>query len=191
MIHVNNHHIRQVWTGDNVQMSNKDVTFSNKNYNGMQSSGTVLELGIQYSYPNTEDSPTLTSVKMNGINVCSGGGGGATTTSPAPGSTIAPPATTVAPPATTTIPGSSSGCTAPDANYDYDEVLHKSLLFYEAQRSGALPSGNRIPYRGDSAMGDAKDGYTGAQIDLTGGYYDGSANGYYCYELSKHYLVKE
>merc|ERR1719430_1726021 len=46
--------------------------------------------------------------------------------------------------------------------YRYDDVLAKSLLFYEAERSGPLPSDNRVPWRGDSALGDA----------VTGGYYD-------------------
>ena len=32
--------------------------------------------------------------------------------------------------------------------YPYDEVLAKSLLFYEAERSGPLPSDNRFcPYK--------------------------------------------
>ena len=54
--------------------------------------------------------------------------------------------------------------------YDYGQVLEYSLLFYEAQRSGKLPSDNRIPYRGDSAMNDGQsEGH-----DLTGGYYDGT-----------------
>ncbi|XP_070565202.1 endoglucanase E-4-like [Ptychodera flava] len=53
-------------------------------------------------------------------------------------------------------------------SFNYTEVIHKSLLFYEAQRSGALPSDNRIPYRGDSALNDS--GRNGE--DLTGGYYD-------------------
>ncbi|XP_071508996.1 endoglucanase A-like [Diadema antillarum] len=52
--------------------------------------------------------------------------------------------------------------------YNYDEVLHKSILFYEAQRSGYLPDNNRIPYRGDSAVDDR--GNYGE--DLTGGWYD-------------------
>ena len=43
-----------------------------------------------------------------------------------------------------------------------------SLLFYEAQRSGALPKNNRIPWRGDSALEDGKD----VGVDLTGGWYD-------------------
>lgn len=52
--------------------------------------------------------------------------------------------------------------------YNYTEVIEKSLLFYEAQRSGKLPANNRIPWRGDSMLDD-KDG----DIDLTGGYFDG------------------
>ena len=50
----------------------------------------------------------------------------------------------------------------------YGEALQKSLLFYEAQRSGNLPANNRIAWRGDSALADGAD----AGIDLTGGYYD-------------------
>jgi endoglucanase len=52
---------------------------------------------------------------------------------------------------------------ASEAQYDYNEVLSKSLLFYEAQRSGDLPDSNRVPWRGDSAVGD----------EIPGGYYDG------------------
>ena len=48
------------------------------------------------------------------------------------------------------------------AKYDYGEVIDKSLLFYEAQRSGPLPADNRVPWRGDSALDDA----------VPGGYYD-------------------
>ena len=48
-------------------------------------------------------------------------------------------------------------------NYDYKEVLEKSLLFYEAQRSGPLPADNRVNWRGDSALDDVP----------VGGYYDG------------------
>ena len=55
------------------------------------------------------------------------------------------------------------------SDYNYSQVLELSLLFYEAQRSGKLPIDNRIPWRGDSALGDR--GQNGE--DLTGGYYDG------------------
>ena len=54
------------------------------------------------------------------------------------------------------------------AAYDYREVLHKSLLFYEAQRSGKLPSDQRVTWRKDSGLNDR--GNNGE--DLTGGYYD-------------------
>ncbi|CAH1784665.1 unnamed protein product [Owenia fusiformis] len=50
---------------------------------------------------------------------------------------------------------------------EYLDVLHKSILFYEAQRSGELPTDNRISWRGDSALSDI-DG----SRDLTGGWYD-------------------
>jgi hypothetical protein len=54
-------------------------------------------------------------------------------------------------------------------NYNYDKVLHASLLFYEAQRSGKLPKDNRIKWRGDSFLDDKGDNGE----DLTGGYHDG------------------
>lgn len=52
--------------------------------------------------------------------------------------------------------------------YNYDEVLRKSILFYEAQRSGVLPPSNRISWRGNSAQEDR--GENGE--DLVGGWYD-------------------
>ena len=53
--------------------------------------------------------------------------------------------------------------------YNYDDVIRKSIMFYEAQRSGKLPSNNEIPWRGDSMLHDQ--GQHGE--DLTGGWYDG------------------
>ncbi|WP_407811030.1 glycoside hydrolase family 9 protein, partial [Staphylococcus aureus] len=41
-----------------------------------------------------------------------------------------------------------------DAAKDYASALGKSILFYDAQRSGKLPSNNPISWRGDSALGD-------------------------------------
>jgi hypothetical protein len=55
------------------------------------------------------------------------------------------------------------------AAYDYKEVLCKSLLFYEAQRSGKLPPDQKVTWRGDSALNDRGEN----DEDLTGGYYDG------------------
>ena len=52
--------------------------------------------------------------------------------------------------------------------FNYGEALQKSILFYEAQRSGDLPATNRLPWRGDSALNDGAD----VGRDLSGGYYD-------------------
>nr|AXQ39838.1 beta-1,4-endoglucanase [Loboptera decipiens] len=61
------------------------------------------------------------------------------------------------------------GClTFCQAAYDYGDVIRKSLLFYEAQRSGKLPSDQSVTWRKDSALNDK--GNSGE--DLTGGYYD-------------------
>ncbi|KAM3282000.1 hypothetical protein P3S67_027647 [Capsicum chacoense] len=43
------------------------------------------------------------------------------------------------------------------ASIDYGTALTKSLLYYEAQRSGKLPSNQRVQWRGDSALQDGKD----------------------------------
>ncbi len=53
-------------------------------------------------------------------------------------------------------------------HFNYAEALQKSLYFYDAQRSGALPQNFRVAWRGDSALHDGAD----VGVDLTGGYYD-------------------
>ncbi|XP_070551262.1 uncharacterized protein [Ptychodera flava] len=53
--------------------------------------------------------------------------------------------------------------------YDYDDVINKTLLFYMTQRSGQLPeTDDYVPWRQDSALMD--EGYN--QEDLTAGWYD-------------------
>ncbi|KAF9900387.1 hypothetical protein EC991_007427 [Linnemannia zychae] len=64
-----------------------------------------------------------------------------------------------------TVPAGDDG-SFPDQ--EYVRLLDATLLFYEAQRSGRLPSDQRVKWRNDSALFDGKD----AGIDLTGGYYD-------------------
>ena len=84
------------------------------------------------------------------------------TTVPTTADTTTDEATTTASPTTSNPEDpTTSDCTL--AKYDYNEVLNLSMLFYEAQRSGELPSDNRVPWRGDSALDDA----------VVGGYYDG------------------
>ncbi|KAF8657628.1 hypothetical protein HU200_059777 [Digitaria exilis] len=55
-----------------------------------------------------------------------------------------------------------------DPAVDYGAALTKSLLYFEAQRSGRLPHNQRVPWRGHSGLTD------GLQqgVDLVGGYYD-------------------
>lgn len=57
-------------------------------------------------------------------------------------------------------------------DFNYGEALQKSLLFYELQRSGDLPSETRCNWRGDSATDDG----SSVGLDLSGGLYDAGDN---------------
>ncbi|KAK3442576.1 hypothetical protein EUGRSUZ_B02944 [Eucalyptus grandis] len=61
---------------------------------------------------------------------------------------------------------------AAGGGHEYFDALHKSILFFEGQRSGELPPDQRVRWRRDSAL---HDGAT-AGVDLTGGYYDAGDN---------------
>ncbi|MBW4543591.1 MAG: glycoside hydrolase family 9 protein [Symplocastrum torsivum CPER-KK1] len=67
-----------------------------------------------------------------------------------------------------TIQDNDSPSSPQPGAFNYGEALEKSILFYEAQRSGDLPATNRVEWRGDSALKDGAD----VGVDLTGGYYD-------------------
>ncbi|XP_059662216.1 endoglucanase 6 [Cornus florida] len=56
--------------------------------------------------------------------------------------------------------------------HDYGQALTKSILFFEAQRSGYLPSSQRVHWRGHSGLNDGK----ASGVDLVGGYYDAGDN---------------
>ncbi|XP_051137167.1 endoglucanase 6-like isoform X2 [Andrographis paniculata] len=58
------------------------------------------------------------------------------------------------------------------AGHDYGQALSKSILFFEAQRSGYLPSNQRVQWRGNSGLSDGKV----SGVDLVGGYYDAGDN---------------
>ena len=53
-------------------------------------------------------------------------------------------------------------------NSQWSTLLGNSIYFYEAQRSGKLPTTNRVSWRNDSCVNDGSD----AGVDLSGGYYD-------------------
>ncbi|KAL7132284.1 hypothetical protein ABFS83_12G062600 [Erythranthe nasuta] len=58
------------------------------------------------------------------------------------------------------------------AGHDYHDALRKSILFFEGQRSGRLPTDQRVRWRKNSALHDG----ASAGVDLTGGYYDAGDN---------------
>lgn len=60
-------------------------------------------------------------------------------------------------------------CFLDGTKYNLNEVLHKSILFYEAQRSGTLPANQRVKWRGNSGLKDGCD----IGVDMSGGWYDG------------------
>ncbi|MEU6854703.1 glycoside hydrolase family 9 protein [Actinacidiphila alni] len=68
----------------------------------------------------------------------------------------------------TAAPTARAAAPAAASSYNYAEALQDSMLFYEAQRSGKLPSDNRVSWRGDSDLTDGAD----VGLDLTGGYHD-------------------
>ncbi|GFP79951.1 endoglucanase 5 [Phtheirospermum japonicum] len=63
-------------------------------------------------------------------------------------------------------------------SFDYGDALDKTLLFFEAQRSGKLPATQRVKWRADSGL---HDGY-GQGANLVGGYYDAD---HYCWERAE------
>ncbi|KAH0634026.1 hypothetical protein KY284_036812 [Solanum tuberosum] len=58
------------------------------------------------------------------------------------------------------------------ASHNYRDALAKSILYFEGQRSGKLPSSQRITWRKDSGLSDGK----AMGVDLVGGYYDAGDN---------------
>ncbi|OVA05730.1 Glycoside hydrolase [Macleaya cordata] len=58
------------------------------------------------------------------------------------------------------------------AGHNYGQALSKSILFFEAQRSGYLPGNQRVRWRANSGLNDGK----ASGVDLVGGYYDAGDN---------------
>lgn len=63
-------------------------------------------------------------------------------------------------------------CFSEFTSEQYGEALSKSLLYFEAQRSGHLPHNQRVVWRHHSALLDGLD----QGVDLVGGYYDAGDN---------------
>ena len=69
-------------------------------------------------------------------------------------------------------PNATAGAVPSSANStpnpQWSTLLGNLIYFYEAQRSGKLPTTNRVSWRNDSCVNDGSD----AGVDLSGGYYD-------------------
>ena len=165
------------WEGADESCDGTICTFTNEAWNGQQTAGATLNLGYGIQYDTTDDYPKVTEFAFNGVPSCEDGDTAVITTQATIDestevSTEEPEITTEAPTEaptdeTTEEPVDNGQCNTVLTNYK--DVLYKSLLFYEAQRSGELPSTNRISWRRDSALNDGSD----VGVDLTGGYYDG------------------
>ena len=51
-------------------------------------------------------------------------------------------------------PPAAAGPASASARHDYEDALRKSLLYFEAQRSGRLPHGQRVAWRDHSGLTD-------------------------------------
>ena len=169
------------WEGAEESCDGTICTFTNEAWNGQQTAGATLNLGygIQYDWvgSSSDDYPKVTGFAFNGVPSCEEGNTAVTTTEAiieesTEVSTEGPADTTKAPTEAPTDESTEESVDNGQCNTvltNYKDVLYKSLLFYEAQRSGELPSTNRISWRRDSALNDGSD----VGVDLTGGYYDG------------------
>ncbi|AEE82789.1 glycosyl hydrolase 9B14 [Arabidopsis thaliana] len=63
---------------------------------------------------------------------------------------------------------------------DYGDALNKSILFFEGQRSGKLPTNQRVKWRADSGLSDG----ASANVNLIGGYYDAGDNVKFVWPMS-------
>jgi len=133
------------------------VTLLNEDWDADWNAGDLFSIEYQVRWTPGGTRPLLVAAALNGEDVCDAQG--VPTDDPPPATETEEPIETTANNEPTFPPVTGTG------KYNYAEVLAKSLLFYEAQRSGELPPDNRIDWRGDSALGD----------DVPGGYYDGES----------------
>ncbi|KAF5188569.1 Endoglucanase [Thalictrum thalictroides] len=63
-------------------------------------------------------------------------------------------------------------CVHVDGHPNYKDALSKAILFFQGQRSGKLPSDQKLTWRSNSGLSDG----SAAQVDLRGGYYDAGDN---------------
>eukprot|EP00095_Tigriopus_kingsejongensis_P011273 maker-scaffold14_size734282-snap-gene-0.11 protein:Tk11273 transcript:maker-scaffold14_size734282-snap-gene-0.11-mRNA-1 annotation:"NwEG" len=146
------------WNGNVLKVNCHEFDIINKPYNRLSSQ---IMSDAALVYPVSE--PKVVSIVYQGKSLCEGSG---VSTSAASTATTPPLTTTQQTTTTTASPQPIRTCS--NAQQDYNRAMELSLLFYEAQRSGYLPSDQRVTWRKDSFLGDQ--GNNGE--DLTGGYFD-------------------
>ncbi|XP_078657278.1 endoglucanase E-4-like [Branchiostoma floridae x Branchiostoma belcheri] len=157
----------EIWLAEVTDIREGDTVFDLKDmgWNGHLPAGT-FELSF---IANTQGAAAnLVGLWFNGQEVTSGGSGTGTGTG-----TTHHPSTShthpTSPTAATQGSATTVGVVPPVVGaYDYVDALHKSILFYEAQRAGNLPGNNRIPWRRSCCQGDGQD----VGLDLSGGWFD-------------------
>ena len=72
-------------------------------------------------------------------------------------------------------------------NPQWSNLLGNLIYFYDIQRSGKLPSSNRVSWRNDSALDDGQD----VGLDLSGGYYDAGGRIFLQNNLTSNAIAKD
>ncbi|MEM6867991.1 MAG: glycoside hydrolase family 9 protein, partial [Cyanobacteria bacterium P01_C01_bin.121] len=145
--------ITQIWDAQIVSQNGNTYVISNASYNATVAPGQEVSFG----FLGEGSTSTLPSAFiLNGEVI------GSSASEPVE------PAEPVSPIGPIEPVGSTDPSFSQVGDFNYGEALQKSLLFYEAQRSGPLPEDNRIDWRNDSAVNDGAD----VGVDLSGGYYD-------------------
>lgn len=147
-------HWRSVIDTDESNVATFQYAFANETYNGGLAPGESTTFGFIVNPDNGHGPPASGIVVPNWGGNTGGGGGG---DDGGGGSDDEDD-----PPELTALGKTQTG------DFNYAEVLQKSLWFYDAQRSGDLPDLFRVSWRGDSALSDGAD----VALDLTGGFYD-------------------
>lgn len=150
----------QTWIGDikSVSPDRKRYVITNKPWQKQLNAGYELSTEIVLTKP-VANSPALGGVALfQRLGAGAGGGAGGGNAGGGGGGHTGGGGGVIAKPTAPPVPGP----------FNYNEVLRKSILFYEAQRAGRLPATNRIPWRKSATLRDGAD----VGVDLSGGWFD-------------------
>ena len=160
------HSISQIWNAVIVSQSPGHYTVRDAGYNAVVPAGGEILFGFGASGAGVLTGQTVypINVILNGVVGPDGPGAGG---DPSDGDDDSSPDDTPGgiPDPEPAVPGDGKDQLG---LFNYAEAMQKSLFFYDAQRSGALPDDFRVSWRGDSAVADGSD----VGLDLSGGFYD-------------------